>query len=196
VSNFAWGMRLFWPLPGVTLGRRLKALGLESRRLATRADESVANSGLRDQVAWVGGGLELAAKLGHVDAEVVGLGVVGRSPDLPEQLPLEDELSLVPDQGFQRMPLGRRESDGRAVGARFLGCQVDREAGSLDERRIGVGPASPSCGAQPREQLLHAERLGDVVVRAGVQRADLVALPLPGREDDDRCLAPAAEAFD
>ena len=37
----------------------------------------------------------------------------------------------------------------------------------------------------PRHQLVHAEGLGDVVVRAGVERGDLLRLDDASRQDDD-----------
>ena len=51
-------------------------------------------------------------------------------------------------------------------------------------------------GAQAGEELVHAERLGDVVVGAGVERGDLVALGAAGGEDDDRHGGPAPQAAD
>ena len=51
----------------------------------------------------------------------------------------------------------------------------------------GVAPAQR--GPQPGEQLVHAERLGDVVVGAGVERGDLVGLGLADRQHDDRARA-------
>ena len=60
-----------------------------------------------------------------------------------------------------------------------------------------TGPVSPERsaqhGTQSCEQLVDAERLRDVVVRAGVERGDLLAL-LPDRgEDDHRRVAPGPE---
>ena len=46
---------------------------------------------------------------------------------------------------------------------------------------------------QPREQLVDAERLRDVVVGARVERGDLLPLLADRREDDHRRLAPRAE---
>ena len=63
----------------------------------------------------------------------------------------------------------------------------DRIAGR--RRRLG----SPQRDADPREELFRAERLGDVVVRAGVQRVDLVGLGAPGRQHDDRHGPPVAD---
>ncbi len=56
---------------------------------------------------------------------------------------------------------------------------VDRLAGA------GVLPAAQD-GTDPRHQLQHAERLGDVVLRAEVQPGHLVGLRPAGREQDDR----------
>ena len=43
---------------------------------------------------------------------------------------------------------------------------------------------------QPRQHLLHMERLGDVIVGAGVDALDLVAPPVAGGQDQDRHRAP------
>ena len=54
----------------------------------------------------------------------------------------------------------------------------------------------PERHADPGEQLAGAERLGDVVVGAGVERRDLVPLLAPRREDDDRNGRPLAQPAD
>jgi len=50
--------------------------------------------------------------------------------------------------------------------------------------------------AHPGEQLAHPERFGDVVVRASVERGDLVGLLTADRQDDDRDLGPSAQSLD
>src|SRR5436190_1229034 len=45
---------------------------------------------------------------------------------------------------------------------------------------------APERDAYSREELARAERLGDVVVRAGVQCGNLVLLLAASRDDDDR----------
>ena len=84
-------------------------------------------------------------------------------------------------------PVGRRDP---------LRGEVDREVVGLDDRFLLRGRRAPERGPQPREELVHAERLRDVVVRAGVERGDLVALGLAHGEHDDRNRAPAAQAPD
>ena len=51
-------------------------------------------------------------------------------------------------------------------------------------------------GPQTGEELVHSERLRDVVVGAGVERDHLVRLAAARREDDDRRLAPSTQALD
>src|SRR5205085_4039010 len=50
--------------------------------------------------------------------------------------------------------------------------------------------------AHPGKQLAHAERLGDVVVRAGVERLDLRLLLMARREHHDRHRRPLADSAD
>ena len=50
--------------------------------------------------------------------------------------------------------------------------------------------------AHARQQLAHAEGLGHVVVGAGVERGDLVALLAARGEHDDRHLAPLPQPAD
>jgi hypothetical protein len=45
--------------------------------------------------------------------------------------------------------------------------------------------------ADPGQQFVHPERLGQVVVGAGIEGGDLVVLPPARRDDDDRHAAPA-----
>ena len=64
--------------------------------------------------------------------------------------------------------------------------EVDGEVGGDDHRLLLGRRGAAQRGAQPGEQLVHAERLGHVVVGAGVERGDLVRLRLAHRQHDDR----------
>ena len=133
--------------------------------------------GLGDEVARPARlGLELAPHLRHEHAQVVRLVVVLGTPHLLQQLALGDELAAVAHEHLDEVPLGRREADLVAVAVHPLGREVDGEVRGLDERLLVSGRGPAERGAQPGEQLVHAERLGDVVVGAGVERGDLVAL--------------------
>lgn len=72
--------------------------------------EAVAHAWFGDQLAGVGGfGLQLLAEFGQVEAQVVGLGVVGGAPDLLEDLLAGDQAAGVADEDFQDGPFGLGE---------------------------------------------------------------------------------------
>jgi hypothetical protein len=54
----------------------------------------------------------------------------------------------------------------------------------------------PQSHAQPRQQLRHAKRLGQVVIGASVQGQHFIALLLARRQDDDRRSRPTAQLAD
>ena len=87
----------------------------------------------------------------------------------------------------------------RPVPVDLLGGQVDGEPVGLHDDASspppgGLGPADG--GAQPGQQLVHAEGLGDVVVGARVERLDLLVGGVPGRQHQDRHPGPAAQPLD
>src|SRR5262249_59213402 len=86
--------------------------------------------------------------------------------------------------------LGPTVPDDRVCGEVDL-APADGEAGAL--RRPVI---TAERGPQPREQFLHIERLGDVVVCARVKGADLVLGAGPPREDNDRRPGPRAQGAD
>ena len=77
------------------------------------------------------------------------------------------------------------------VTARFS-RSTTRSPSSITGSPAGAGAAQHR--AQPREQLVDADRLRDVVVGARVERGHLLALLADGREQDHRRLAPACAA--
>ena len=102
------------------------------------------------------------------------------------------ELAAVLRQHAQEIELDRRQVD-QLAGARDAAVgNVDHDVADRDRRLgRGVGRAAQD-GAQARCQLLAAERLRHVVVGAGVERTDLLALVADGGDDDDRHAAPLA----
>jgi hypothetical protein len=63
-------------------------------------------------MAWVGSVfLKLSSKLADVHPEIVAFCLIGRSPDLLEELSLGEELSGASNQDFQQPPFGRSKAD-------------------------------------------------------------------------------------
>jgi len=103
-----------------------------------------------------------------------------------QELALADEFAGVAGEDLDEVPLGRREAHFAIGGRDSLGREVDGEVVSVNDRFFLCGRASSERGSKAREEFVHAEGFGDVVVGAGVERADLVALGLAHGEDDDR----------
>ena len=108
----------------------------------------------------------------------VVLGVL-RAPDLLQQRAVRQQPAAVAQQRAQQVELDRRQVDLLAVrGAPVRAGEVDLEpvgARSTGSSACGAGAAQrPPAGAR---QLARAERLGHVVVGAGLERADLVRPP-------------------
>jgi hypothetical protein len=74
--------------------------------------------------------------------------------------------------------------------------EVDREVGRLDDRRLIGRRRGAERDAHPGQQLVHSERLAHVIVRAGVERGDLLCLRGSRGEHDDRHRRPAAKSVD
>ncbi len=67
------------------------------------------------------------------------------------------------------------------------------KSGVATSRSCSVGAARRSAALSRREELVHREGLGDVVVGAGIERGDLDRFRVARRQDDDRRRAPAPQ---
>src|SRR5215207_2475296 len=177
--------------------------------------EAVAHSGLGDEVARPSRIVfKLLSECLDVLTQVMRLVHICRSPDLLKQLSLAHQPSGMPDQCQEELPLGRCEVylSHRWVHAlarfelhiasheicveRFADqvvAQVNSPTSELDGfDQLWLGHAS---GHSPNscEELLHTERLGDVVVGTGIKGIHLGRAVHTSREDHDRYLCPRAE---
>ena len=93
----------------------------------------------------------------------------------------------------QEVELAARQVDLVAAGGHLAPRGVDADAAGLDgrlargRRRHGLadGAGAPQRRPDARDDLLHAERLGDVVVGAHLQPDDAVELVGAGRQHED-----------
>src|SRR5262249_7399307 len=116
-------------------------------------------------------------------------GVVGRPPHPFQQLPLTDQLARIRDQGPQQLPLRAGQVHDLAGAVRGLDpvlVQVDAVPADRDGGPGSGADPPPGDGSDAGEQFVDTERLGDVVVRSGVQRVDLVAAASAAGQHDDR----------
>src|SRR3954447_23629406 len=106
------------------------------------------------------------------------------SPDLPEQRRMRVYATAVTQQHAEQAELDGREMDVAAVPIDGAPREVDGEpAFNLDALVPCVTLRPAQRRAHPRDKLARCERPGHVVVRAGVQRADLLVLLVDRRQD-------------
>ena len=162
------------------------------------AAESGSPSPVGDQIPRPAGfRFKLAPQLRHEYPQVAGIGVIRRSAQVGQQRARCHEPARLKHESRQQVPLGRREVNTLAVRAnRGGGREVDGDVSELDRCRFDGRLRPAGYGAHPSEQLLHAERLGDVVVGSEVERLHLVRAADAGREHDNRGLGVSADAAD
>ena len=136
------------------------------------AGEAVADAGVGADVAALAGGLDLAPQVGDVGAQDLGVvGVLRR----PRPRPAARGGSSA-GRGWRTSARSRSNS----IGVRWTSSpsrRTMRAARSISQPVDARSPARParrrarrSAASQPRDQLARAERLGHVVVGAGLER--------------------------
>ena len=121
------------------------------------------------------------------------------APDLAQQLRAGDDLPGVADQRVEQAVLERRQLHGLAAHRHLVAVAVDAKFAAVEhalgrfaDRAVAVAHGD----ADARQQLARAERLGQVVVGARVERPHLVAFLVARRDDEDRAREPGAQLAD
>ena len=152
-----------------------------------------------DVLGGIGSGLQLLAQGGHEHPQGGDVVLPAVAPDLLGDVGVGEHLAHVLGQQAEQLVLDGREVQLISVQIGAAGGVIDAQA-AVDEHRVGVLRAQhgqpPLGDAQPRQQLLHGEGLGEVVVRTAVQRADLVAVLAAGADDDDGHVRPGSNLED
>src|SRR6476659_3877111 len=105
----------------------------------------------------------------------------------------------MPDQCLEELPLGRREMNLLRRRPRLIDHMVieingpPSELHGFDQLRLRRTPRHRS---NPRQQLLHTERLGDIVVRTGVKGIHLGRAVHPAGENHNGHLRPLTKRAD
>ncbi len=139
--------------------------------------------------------VDLLAQLAHehVDGAVAVRGAA--APDPLQELVAREDAALVECERVDEPELGRRQLGARAVHVGLHVARVEAELLDLDllaaPRLLRTG-APPCGGCDPRRELLHRERLDEVVVGAELEGVDAVVLGAAGADDDDRRADPLA----
>lgn len=107
-----------------------------------------------------------------------------------DELGLRDDAAAVVQEVREHAQLVSGELDRLPGESDPRGSRVERQRAVAQFGRE-LAARAPDQGAQPRQQLLHPERLGEVVVGAAVDAADLLAPAAAGGEHQHRQRDPA-----
>ena len=121
---------------------------------------------------------DLPPELRHVDVEVVRLRAVVRSPDSPKNRRMGQKLSFVAGEQAQEVELRGREGHGSTVDCHGTPLEVDHEPAEVDDRLRGSIRAAQRC-AQTGEELVDAERFGDVLIGVEARSAQFMTVDKP-----------------
>ncbi|CPU65988.1 Uncharacterised protein [Mycobacteroides abscessus] len=120
--------------------------------------------------------VDLAAQVGDVELDDVGLAAEVVVPDAVEDLRLGQHAARVAHEVPQELELGRGEPDLLAPAPPLVRVLVELEVADDEHRVLALGgrTAAAQQPAQPGDDLFQAERLGHVVVAARGEPGDAV----------------------
>src|SRR2546423_2918693 len=133
--------------------------------------------------------VDLLAHLADEDVDGAVAVRLAPAPDALEQLVARHDAAALQRERVEQPELGRRQAGGVAVDVRLDLVGVDAELLDLDRlaaRGLLRPHAAPRRGLHARDELLHRERLHEVVVGPDLERVDPVVLGAAGADDDDR----------
>ena len=93
------------------------------------------------------------------------------------------------DQMIEQLVFGGAQMHFAAGAAHAMGGAVHLDIADADHVLGQAGADAAQHGAQARQKLGHRERLGEIIVGAGVEAADAVGLLAARRQHDDRHVA-------
>ena len=137
----------------------------------------------------------------HIDAQRGRVVVPASAPDIAGDIVVSEHFPGILRQQAQQPVLNGRELQFFAVERGISRGIVYRQLSVRVYRAVRRGAPGhhvqpPHRRPQAGQQLLHRERLGKIIVRAGVERLDLVRVVASGADDDDGHVGPASDPAD
>ena len=133
------------------------------------------------------GDRELLAQLADEHVDDLELGLVHAAIEMVEEHLLGERRALAQREELQHLVFLAGQMHARAVDFDGLGVEVDDQVAGRDDR-LGMALRAADDGVDARDQLVLVERLGQVVVGAEAEAADLVLDAGEAGEDQDRRL--------
>ena len=138
-------------------------------------------------------GLDFLPQLIDEDAQIFRFFPVVRTPDSLQQAPMAESFSLIRDEMTEQFEFLGREADGISMERYGALGEVDFQV--IGEKRGSgfLGSAAAEGCANARQELLGTKGFYNVIVRAGVEGLDFVALGVAHGEHDNGDIARLAD---
>src|SRR5260221_9341144 len=171
--------------------RRLSGIG------GPAGAEHVSHAAQREDERTAAARIYLAADAADQDVDGIGHGIEVVVPDVRENTATIEYPIRVPHEILEEGVLAGGEPDLPAFAARQSrgGIELEIFEVEYDAQRFGRPTRQ---GAEPGEELLHGEWLGEIIVRAGVEAMHAVGQRIPRRQHQNRgsaALSPPAAAY-
>jgi hypothetical protein len=181
------------PIPG----HEITLLDADGRPTPDRADsdfqifriERIAGRAHGADRIHLGIAIERTAQATDVHIDGASLDVDIRTPDRIEQLLAREDAAGVLHEVFEQAEFRRPEMDLFTRALHPVCGAVDRDVADHDLVFSQARTNTAQDGAQAGEELVHRERLGQVIVGALIEATDAIALVAAGRQHDDRRVA-------
>src|SRR6266446_1402560 len=130
--------------------------------------ETIADPGFGKDVARAGRfGLDLLSQLTNKNAEILSLLRVVAAPHRAEQLPMREHFAGITNKVDHQIVFFRRHVDVRVLQRDRAAIEIDAKVSRFEYLRTAVVcRGAPQRGANPRQQLIHAERFRNVIIGA------------------------------
>jgi len=129
------------------------------------------------------------------DAKVFDLFSALPAPDRTQERAVVHDLAGTASEVDEKIELLRRKANFVVTDGNLVRGGVDAEVADLDHRvEFIVGGDAAEVGAHARQQFVHAEGLGDIVVGAGVEGFNFLPLLVAHRQNNNWNLRDGANA--
>ena len=118
-----------------------------------------------------------------------------RTPDFAQDVAMRQDAAGMSNEQAQKRVFGRGSFISCPARVTTRAVRSTTRSPFLKTEISSVGPGFALRGTQAREQFRRAEWLGDVIVRAGIERGDFAGFIITHRQNKHRRFAPFAQPF-
>src|SRR4051812_1734197 len=111
-----------------------------------------------------------------MDVDGAGIAEEVVTPDVAQELLSRKGAPLVTQEEVEEVQLLGLQIDALTVSLYFVPLEVELEVAAHLDFAVGLRLGAPKEGSNPRQELAHAEWLGNVIIRPQLQSHDLIDL--------------------